>query len=96
MRSPIEALEEWLFKIARSDKFQVFHDEMDEAKRFKKLVEATKCAACDGKLELAKFERGPKGWEADIVCSTCNCKAVISALSTVIQPMDSIGKAREK
>lgn len=96
MRSPIEALEEWLFKIKRANIFQVFHDEVDEAKRFKTAVESTSCPACDKPLKLRKFERGPKGWECEVICEGCNFTGLVSSAWTLLSNIDSIGRAREK
>lgn len=94
MRSPIEKIEEWLFKLRRRSPFATFNEAVDETGRFRKLVEGTKCPSCKGvTLELTKFERGPKGWESDVVCSSCNFNGVISGLSTVLLNVNSKGKA---
>lgn len=96
MRSPFEGFEEWLFKNRRKDACLVFAKTVDEAADFKKFVSNYRCPSCKGKLEVVKFERGPKGWEADLSCQTCRFTAVISSLSSVLLSLDSKGKAREK
>lgn len=94
MRSLFERLEEWLFKLRRRNPFATFNEATDETKRFRELVESTKCPACQNKtLELAKFERGPKGWETDIKCENCDFNGVVSGLSTVLFNVNSKGKA---
>lgn len=95
IRSPFERIEEWYFKQFRKDPFATFTDSVDETKRFRELVESTDCPACKAKvaLELVKFERGPKGWEADVTCSNCTFKGVISQLSTVMLDVNSKGQA---
>ena len=94
MRSLFERVEEWLFKQWRKNPFLTFTRATREAELFRKLVEKTDCPACKGKtLELAKFERGPKGWESDITCSACNFAGVVSGLSTVLLEVNSKGKA---
>lgn len=96
-RSPFERFEEWWFKLGRTDLFQVFNDEVDVARRFRELVEKTGCPACKQKnLELTKFERGPKGWEADLKCGHCNFNGVVSRLSTVFLEVNSKGQAVTK
>lgn len=96
LRSLIEGLEEWLFKESRLRLFDVFAKEFAEAKAFKKLVTAMKCPACDKSLKLKKFERGPKGWEVEIICEGCNFKALLNSGWTNFENIDSIGRAREK
>lgn len=97
MKSPIEQIEEWLFKIFRSNKFAVFRREMDQAQRFKEQVEKTACVACGKKLlKLHWFERGPKGWEIQIICEGCHFTALVSSTWTLLEQVDSKGRAREK
>ena len=96
LRSPFEALEEWLFKKTRSSLFKVFDKEIAEAKAFKKAVAKTKCPACEKPLTLRKFERGPKGWEVEVICEGCNYTALLNSGWTLLSQIDSIGRAREK
>lgn len=71
--------------------------ETAEAKSFKEHVEKTACLACGkASLKLRKFERGPKGWEAEVICETCNFDGLIGSGWTRFQAIDSIGRAREK
>ena len=96
MRSPIASLEEWLFKQKRRGMTVVWSKEIAEANQFKKLVEQTKCPACDKPLKLRKFERGPKGYEAEVTCEGCNFNALLNSGWTRFENIDSIGRAREK
>lgn len=95
-RSLFERLEEWFFKIRRSNPFSVLDFTIDEAERFRGAIEKTNCPACKQKgLKLGKFERGPKGWEADISCDNCNFSGTVSSLCSVLHKVDSKGKARD-
>lgn len=94
-RSPIEKLEEWLFKIRRTYPIGVFKTAMTEVVQFKGAVKSMECPNCKGKLVLSKFERGPKGWEADVKCETCNFTGVISSLCAKLMSLDSKGQARD-
>lgn len=94
-RSLFERFEEWFFKIRRRNPFDVFSATINEAEKFKARVKSTACPNCKGKLVLGKFERGPKGWEADVKCEACNFTGVISQLCSVLSNMDSKGKARD-
>ena len=97
MRSPIVSIEEWLFKLRRVNMFDVFQAEIDEAKQFKETVEKTGCPACSKKeLKLSKFERGPQGWECEIICEGCNFSATVNSGWTLFNQVDSKGRAREK
>lgn len=96
MRSLLERIEEWLLKFRRANIFDTWNAEIDETQRFKEVVAATKCPACDKPLKLHKFERGPKGWEAEIICEGCNFKALINSGWTNFMNIDSKGRAREK
>ena len=96
MRSLIERIEEWLFKQTRLSLFNTFEAEVQFTKAFKEKVEATNCLACDHPLKLRKFERGPKGWEAELICEKCNFHALINTGWTLLENIDSIGRAREK
>lgn len=95
-RTPFEKLEEWLFKQTRKDPFSIVPETVDEATRLREIVKKLPCPACKGNLDVGRFERGPKGWEADIECENCNFKAVISSLSAVLTGVNSLGKARER
>ena len=97
MRSPFAALEEWLFKQKRRVNTAVWNKEIAEANQFKKLVQKTPCPACEKTLlKLAKFERGPKGYEAEVICEGCNFHAVVNSGWTLFENIDSIGRARER
>lgn len=86
MRSPIEKLEEWLFKLTRASPFDVVPEATDEATRFKQGVQMLACPSCSQKkLKVNKFERGPKGWEVDISCgNNCGFGAIINSKSTIM------------
>ena len=95
-RSPFEKLEEWLFKQTRRNPFTVFRKELTTATQFKGYVAKHTCASCGGQLEVVKFERGHKGWESDIECVACHCRIVVSSHTTLMRPLNSKGRAREK
>lgn len=84
-----------MFKLRRTSPFDIFSETMDEAERFKGLIEKTKCpnTNCKNLLKVVKFERGPKGWEADVECENCNFTLVVSSLASVAQGLNSKGKA---
>lgn len=94
--SLVERLEAWLFKKTRKDTAVIFHDEIAVATKLKAAVANEKCPACDNPLELRKFERGPQGWELEVICPKCNFNAVLNPGWTLLQEIDSIGRAREK
>lgn len=77
--------------------FSMWRREIAEANQLKKLVAQTKCLACEKTLlKLTKFERGPKGYEAEVICEGCNFHALINSGWTLFENIDSIGRAREK
>jgi len=97
MRSPFEKLEEWLFKQLRHNLFSTWHKEIVEAAKFRSLIEETDCPACAKPLlKLVKFERGPKGYEASVVCEGCQFTGFLNSSWTNFQHIDSKGRAQEK
>lgn len=97
LRSPFVSLEEWLFKQKRRGMTAVWNKEIAEANQFRKLVEKTECPACEKTLlKLRKFERGPRGYEAEVICEGCNFSALLNSAWTNFENIDSKGRAREK
>lgn len=97
MRSPFVALEEWLFKQLRRNLFSTWQKEIEQAATFKRLVLKTNCPACEKPLlKLVGFERGPKGYEATVICEGCQFHGMLNSSWTKLQAIDSKGRAREK
>jgi len=68
-----------------------------EAKRFKELISHQPCTACgQNGLKLADFIRGPKGWDATVICDNCNFNGVVNSTGFNFRRINSKGKAKDE
>jgi len=88
----------WFTRFRRRKHEQTFLATLSEVDHFKLLVKNQPCPACGQKgnsLQLEKFVRNPKGWDAEVSCSNCNFHGVVNSEGFDFKEVNSKGKARE-
>lgn len=87
----------WLTRFRRRHHQDAFLDTLSEVKLFKKLIESKSCITCNQQtLQLRRFERNPKGWEASVSCKNCNTAGLVNSDGFSFDHLHSQGKARDK
>lgn len=57
----------------------VFRGDVAEIDRFKRMLQGETCPACHQKtMKLSSFERGPKGFEAQVGCNNCKMHGLVN------------------
>jgi len=93
-----ERFTSWQIRFRRRSHLQTFLATLSEVELFKLLIKSQPCPGCGQKehsLELQKFVRNPKGWDAEVSCGNCNFHGIINSEGFDFKQISSKGKARE-
>jgi len=75
----------------------VFKADVAEIESFKTMLKGEKCPGCNQTgLSLRNYERGPKGFEAKVVCDNCSVYGTVNTTGFNFQRLGlKKGEARE-